>query len=91
MLPESLVPGVSAQEASVFTRLEKLLDQRDFGHPQIAASMLMALLGKLGYVMSGLPDAPRAVHPRGRKAVFVGDKKSHSTTKLLQKIRKKKA
>ncbi len=34
---------------------------------------LVALLGKLGYVTSGLPDAPRAVHPRGRKAVFVGD------------------
>ncbi|HRW36860.1 MAG: TetR/AcrR family transcriptional regulator [Acidimicrobiales bacterium] len=35
--------------ASVFTRLEKLLDQRDFGHPQVAASMLLALLERAPY------------------------------------------
>lgn len=35
--------------ASVFSRLEKLLDQRDFGHPQIASSMLLALLERAPY------------------------------------------
>lgn len=35
--------------ASVFTRLEKLLDHRDFGHPQVAASMLLALLERAPY------------------------------------------
>jgi AcrR family transcriptional regulator len=35
--------------ASAFTRLEKLLDQRDFGHPQVAASMLLALLERGPY------------------------------------------
>jgi AcrR family transcriptional regulator len=35
--------------ASVFTRMEKLLDQRDFGHPQVAASMLLALLERAPY------------------------------------------
>jgi AcrR family transcriptional regulator len=35
--------------ASVFSRLEKLLDQRDFGHPQIASTMLLALLERGPY------------------------------------------
>ncbi len=35
--------------ASVFTRLEQLLDQRDFGHPQVAAAMLLALLERAPY------------------------------------------
>ncbi len=35
--------------ASVFTRLEKLLDQRDFGHPQVAASMFLALIERAPY------------------------------------------
>jgi AcrR family transcriptional regulator len=35
--------------ASVFSRLEKLLDQRDFGHPQIASAMLLALLERGPY------------------------------------------
>ena len=35
--------------AAVFGRLEKLLDQRDFGHPQIASSILLALLERAPY------------------------------------------
>lgn len=35
--------------ASVFTRLEKLMDQRDFGHPQVASSLLLALLERAPY------------------------------------------
>ena len=35
--------------ASVFTRLEQLLDQRDFGHPQVAAVVLLALLERAPY------------------------------------------
>ncbi len=35
--------------ASVFTRLEKLLDQRDFGHPQVASAMFLALLERAPY------------------------------------------
>lgn len=35
--------------ASVFSRLEKLLDQRDFGHPQVASAMLLALLERAPY------------------------------------------
>ena len=35
--------------ASVFSRLEKLLDQRDFGHPQIASALLLALLERAPY------------------------------------------
>ncbi|MFV0316806.1 MAG: TetR/AcrR family transcriptional regulator [Microthrixaceae bacterium] len=34
---------------SVFSRLEKLLDQRDFGHPQVGASILLALLERAPY------------------------------------------
>jgi AcrR family transcriptional regulator len=35
--------------AAVFTRLEKLLDQRDFGHPQVASAILLALLERAPY------------------------------------------
>lgn len=35
--------------ASVFSRLEKLLDQRDFGHPQVGSAMLLALLERAPY------------------------------------------
>jgi AcrR family transcriptional regulator len=35
--------------ASAFTRLEKALLERDFGHPQVAASMLLALLERAPY------------------------------------------
>lgn len=45
--------------ASVFTRLEKLLDQRDFGHPQVAASMLLALLERAPYRVHTLGFASR--------------------------------
>ncbi|MCA9553845.1 MAG: polynucleotide kinase-phosphatase [Myxococcales bacterium] len=34
---------------------------------------LTALLGKLGYIVAGGPEDPRAHHPEGRKAVFLGD------------------
>jgi AcrR family transcriptional regulator len=46
--------------ASVFTRLEKLLDQRDFGHPQVAASMLLALLERAPYRVHTLGFSTRA-------------------------------
>ncbi len=46
--------------ASVFTRLEKLLDQRDFGHPQVAASMLLALLERGPYRVHTLGFSTRA-------------------------------
>jgi len=50
MRSSSELAAFSAQvAASMFTRLEKLLDQRDFGHPQVAASMLMALLERGPY------------------------------------------
>jgi len=35
--------------AIVFSRLERLLDRRDFGHPQIASAMLLALLERAPY------------------------------------------
>ena len=34
---------------------------------------LSELLTKLGYVVDGAPEAPRAHHPEGRRAVFLGD------------------
>jgi AcrR family transcriptional regulator len=46
--------------ASVFTRLEKLLDQRDFGHPQVAASMLLALLERAPYRVHTLGFSSRS-------------------------------
>lgn len=46
--------------ASVFSRLEKLLDQRDFGHPQVAASMLLALLERAPYRVHTLGFSNRA-------------------------------
>jgi len=53
--------GFSVQiAASVFTRLEKLLDQRDFGHPQVAASMLLALLERAPYRVHTLGFSTRA-------------------------------
>ncbi len=59
--------------ASVFTRLEKLLDRRDFGHPQVASTMLLALLERapyrvyvLGYgTRSGEIDAALTIIGRG--------------------------
>lgn len=42
------------------------------------------------YTLKTLPEKD-TLKAHDIKAVFVGDKKSHSTTKLLQKIRKKKA
>lgn len=46
--------------ASVFTRLEKLLDQRDFGHPQVASAMLLALLERAPYRVFVLGFSTRA-------------------------------
>jgi AcrR family transcriptional regulator len=46
--------------ASVFTRLEKLLDQRDFGHPQVASAMLLALLERAPYRVFVLNFSTRA-------------------------------
>ena len=40
--------------ASVFTRLEKLLDRRDLGEPQVDAAMLMALLERAPYSVFAL-------------------------------------
>ncbi|WP_437746217.1 polynucleotide kinase-phosphatase [Sorangium sp. So ce302] len=34
---------------------------------------LVELLEALGYKLEGLPDAPRASHPEGRRAIFLGD------------------
>ncbi|WP_437768394.1 polynucleotide kinase-phosphatase [Sorangium sp. So ce281] len=34
---------------------------------------LVELLEALGYELEGLPDAPRASHPEGRRAIFLGD------------------
>lgn len=34
---------------------------------------LVELLEALGYRLEGLPDAPRASHPEGRRALFLGD------------------
>ncbi|WP_437680935.1 polynucleotide kinase-phosphatase [Sorangium sp. So ce131] len=34
---------------------------------------LVELLEALGYRLSGLPDAPRAAHPEGRRVIFLGD------------------
>jgi protein phosphatase len=34
---------------------------------------LCELLESLGYELSGLPSEPRALHPEGRRAVFLGD------------------
>ena len=45
--------------ASVFTRLEKLLDQRDFGEPQVDAAMLMALLERAPYSVFALGFSTR--------------------------------
>lgn len=45
--------------ASVFTRLEKLLDQRDLGEPQVAAAMLMALLERAPYSVFALGFSTR--------------------------------
>ena len=44
----------------MFTRLEKLLDQRDFGHPQVAASMLLALLERAPYRVHTLGFSSRS-------------------------------
>lgn len=46
--------------ASVFTRLEKLLDQRDFGHPQVASTLLLALLERAPYRVFVLGFSTRA-------------------------------
>lgn len=46
--------------ASAFTRLEKALDERDFGHPQVAASMLLALLERAPYRVYTLGFSTRA-------------------------------
>jgi len=46
--------------ASVFSRLEKLLDQRDFGHPQVASAMLLALLERAPYRVFVLGFSTRA-------------------------------
>lgn len=46
--------------ASAFTRLEKLLDQRDFGHPQVAAAMLLALLERAPYRVHTLGFSSRS-------------------------------
>ena len=35
--------------ASVFTRLEQLLDRRDFGNPQVSATLLLALIERAPY------------------------------------------
>lgn len=59
--------------ASVFTRLEKLMDRRDFGHPQVASAMLLALLERAPYRVyvlgfstpSGEIDATLAIIRRG--------------------------
>lgn len=45
--------------ASVFTRLEKLLDRRDFGEPQTDAAMLLALLERAPYSVFALGFATR--------------------------------
>jgi AcrR family transcriptional regulator len=45
--------------ASVFTRLEKLLDRRDFGQPQVDAAMLLALLERAPYSVRTLGFASR--------------------------------
>jgi len=45
--------------ASVFTRLEKLLDRRDFGEPQVDAAMLMALLERAPYNVFALGFSTR--------------------------------
>ena len=55
------IPGLRpAVAASVFTRLEKLLDQRDFGHPQVATAMLLALLERAPYRVHTLGFSTRA-------------------------------
>lgn len=46
--------------ASAFTRLEKQLDRRDFGHPQVAAAMLLALLERAPYRVHVLGYSTRA-------------------------------
>jgi AcrR family transcriptional regulator len=40
--------------AAVFTRLEKLLDRRDFGEPPVAASTLLALIERGPYTVQSL-------------------------------------
>jgi len=46
--------------ASVFTRLEKLLDRRDFGQPQVSAAMLLALIERAPYSVYTLGFSTRA-------------------------------
>lgn len=46
--------------ASVFTRLEALLDRRDFGHPQVDAAILLALLERAPYSVYALGFTTRA-------------------------------
>ena len=40
--------------AAVFTRLERLLDRRDFGQPQVSATLLLALIERAPYHVSTL-------------------------------------
>lgn len=49
--------------ASVFTRLEKLLDRRDFGQAQVSAAMLLALLERAPYSVFtlGFSTRPEAI------------------------------
>nr|WP_242516138.1 polynucleotide kinase-phosphatase [Sorangium cellulosum] len=66
--------------AAVIERQRLWTDRRDdhgpfdvIGDVHGCLDELVELLEALGYRLSGLPDAPRAEHPDGRRAIFVGD------------------
>ncbi|WP_437580145.1 polynucleotide kinase-phosphatase [Sorangium sp. So ce887] len=67
-------------EAATIERQRLWTDRRDdhgpfdiIGDVHGCFDELVELLEALGYRLEGLPDAPRASHPEGRRALFLGD------------------